>query len=145
MVSKSLLHLQNWIFYRPKSVLENFGILTPGDLNFDLSQKRRIWFQNYFSGAFERRFPFCSTMRRCRDRRGGGKQRPIRAQVKFIYKSLCLAALHARFFREALAQSGAKRHRGSYKPPLCRWPVPARVNPISGNNFFATYYSIILD
>ena len=30
------------------------------------------WFRNDFSRAFERRFPFCSTMRRSRDRRGGG-------------------------------------------------------------------------
>ena len=38
MVSKSLLYLKKR-FYRPKTVLENFGIFTPGDLNFDLSQK----------------------------------------------------------------------------------------------------------
>ena len=30
------------------------------------------WFRNDFSRAFERRFPFCSTMRKSRDRRGGG-------------------------------------------------------------------------
>ena len=30
------------------------------------------WFRDDFSRAFERRFPFCSTMRRSRDRRGGG-------------------------------------------------------------------------
>ena len=35
-------------------------------------QKWPKWFRNDFSRAFERRFPFCSTMRRSRDRRGGG-------------------------------------------------------------------------
>ena len=50
------------------------------------------WFRNDFSRAFERRFPFCSTMRRSRDRRGGVQtpppsrswkiQRPSRARVK---------------------------------------------------------------
>ena len=53
------------------------------------------WFRNDFSRAFERRFPFCSTMRRSRNRRGGGGvfkhppppsrswkiQRPIRTRV----------------------------------------------------------------
>ena len=51
------------------------------------------WFRNYFSRDFERCFPFCSTMRRSRDRRGVFKhpppppsrwwkiQRPIRARV----------------------------------------------------------------
>ena len=40
--------------------------------------------------------------------------------------------LHARFFGEALAHSGAKRH-GGCPPPVpwkdAKWPVPARVNP----------------
>ena len=53
------------------------------------------WFRNDFSRAFERRFPFCSTMRRSRDRRGGVQtpppsrswkiQRPSRARVKLVY------------------------------------------------------------
>ena len=34
------------------------------------------WFRNDFSRAFERRFPFCSTMRRSRDRRGVFKHPP---------------------------------------------------------------------
>ena len=34
------------------------------------------WFRNDFSRAFERRFPFCSTMRRSRDRRGGVQTPP---------------------------------------------------------------------
>ena len=33
-------------------------------------------FRNDFSRAFERRFPFCSTMRRSRDRRGGVQTPP---------------------------------------------------------------------
>ena len=77
MASKSLLYFQNSRFYRPKTVLENFGILTPSDLNFDLRQKKwPIWFRNYFSRAFERRFPFCSTIYRSRDRRGVFKHPP---------------------------------------------------------------------
>ena len=55
------------------------------------------WFRNDFSWAFERRFLFCSTMRRSRDRRGGVQtpppppsrswkiQRPSRARVKTPY------------------------------------------------------------
>ena len=50
------------------------------------------WFRDDFSRAFERRFPFCTTMRRSRDRRGVFKhppppsrwwkiQRPSRARV----------------------------------------------------------------
>ena len=56
------------------------------------AKKWPIWFRNDFSWAFERRFPFCSTMRRSRDRRVGCVQtppirwwkiqRPIRARVK---------------------------------------------------------------
>ena len=34
------------------------------------------WFRNDISRAFERRFPFCSTMRRSRDRRGVFKHPP---------------------------------------------------------------------
>ena len=34
------------------------------------------WFRNDFSRAFERRFLFCSTMRRSRDRRGGVQTPP---------------------------------------------------------------------
>ena len=41
------------------------------------------------------------------------------------------------FFREPLAQSGAKPQRGSYQPPLvpwkdAKWPVPERVNTRTG-------------
>ena len=57
------------------------------------AKKWQKLFRNDFSRAFERRFPFCSTMRRSRDRRGGCSntppppsrwwkiQRPIRARV----------------------------------------------------------------
>ena len=58
----------------------------------------RYDFEIIFSRAFERRFPFCSTMRRSRDRRGCSNtpirwwkiQRPIRARVKAIpQNNLC--------------------------------------------------------
>ena len=51
----------------------------------------------------------------------------------YISIALSRGELHARFFREALAQSGAKRHGGRINPtPLvpwkdAKWPVPARV------------------
>ena len=76
MVSKSLLYLYNYRFYRPKTVLENFGILTPGDLNFDLSQKMTEMISKRFFASFRRCFPFCSTMRRSRDRRRGVFKHP---------------------------------------------------------------------
>ena len=59
-----------------KNRFENFGILAPGDLNFDLRQKMTEMISKFFSRAFERRFPFCSTMRRSRDRRGGCSNTP---------------------------------------------------------------------
>ena len=64
---------------------------------FTWAKKWPKWFRNDFSRAFERRFPFCSTICRSRDRRGGGVQtpppppsrswkiqRPSRARVKGI-------------------------------------------------------------
>ena len=44
---------------------------------------------------------------------------PSRAKVKCMYIPISSSRgkLHARFFREALAQSGAKRQGGSYQPP----------------------------
>ena len=71
------------------------------------------WFRNDFSRAFERRFPFCSTMRRSRDRRGvfkhppsgGGKSRgpPGRGLIKkernhFTRVSLTSCILCSAFF-----------------------------------------------
>ena len=59
---------------------------------------------------------------------------PDRARVKFICQSLRLVASYTLvFFREALAQSGAKRQGGrTPSPPLvpwkyAKWHVPARV------------------
>ena len=86
------------------------------------------WFRNYFSRAFERRFPFCSTMRRSRDRRGCSNtppppsrwwkiQRPIRARVNvtilnrfktempFIYLSNCISLSES---RDNISLVGAK-------------------------------------
>ena len=39
-------------FYRPKTVLENFGILTPGDLSFDLSLKMTEMISKLFFASF---------------------------------------------------------------------------------------------
>ena len=39
-----------------KTVVENFGILTPGDLNFDLSQKMTEMISKWFFASF--RTPF---------------------------------------------------------------------------------------
>ena len=47
-----------WKIVSSKNRFGKFGILTPVDLNFDLSQKWLIWFLNDFSRAFERRFRF---------------------------------------------------------------------------------------
>ena len=78
-----------------KNLFGKFGNFDPWWPQFWPEPKK--WpklFRNDFSRAFERRFPFCSTMRRSWDRRGGGVfkhpppirwwkiQRPIRARVK---------------------------------------------------------------
>ena len=52
------------------------GILTPGDLNFDLSQKMTKWFRNDFSRAFERCLSFFSTATRSRDHGGRSNDPP---------------------------------------------------------------------
>ena len=57
MVSNSLLYLQNKRFYCRKTVLENFGILTPGDPNFDLSEKMTEMISKWFFASF-RTLPF---------------------------------------------------------------------------------------
>ena len=76
-----------------KNRLGKFWNFDPWWPNFWPEPKMTKWFRNDFSRAFERRFPFCSTMRRSRDRRGVFKhppspsrwwkiQRPSRARVK---------------------------------------------------------------
>ena len=52
--------------------MENFGILTPSNLNFDWPK----WFRSDFSRAFERCLSFFSTATRSRDHGGGGVQTP---------------------------------------------------------------------
>ena len=63
-------------FIVQKTVLENleFWPLVISILTW--AQKWPLWFRNDFSRAFERRFPFCSTLRRSRDRRGGCSNTP---------------------------------------------------------------------
>ena len=55
-----------------KTILVKFDLLTSGDLNFDLSLKMTEVVSEWFLPSFRSRFPICSTMRRSRDRRGGG-------------------------------------------------------------------------
>ena len=54
-------------FFDKKTLLE---ILTPGDLNFDLSQKWPIWYPNDFPRTFERRLSYLSTTTGSRDHGG---------------------------------------------------------------------------
>ena len=85
--------------------MENFGILTPGDSNFDLSQKMTEVISKWFSRAFERCLSFFSTATRSRDHGGGAFkrpppsrrweiQRPSRARVKInilkFWKMKCI-------------------------------------------------------
>ena len=80
-----------------KTVLENFGILTPGDPNFDLSQKNdRNDFEMIFRELSNAAFRF-SLRRPGAEIMGGGRsnapppsrrwkiQRPSRARVKIVF------------------------------------------------------------
>ena len=85
--SQSLFYLWKQRRYRRKNILVKFDLLTSGGLKFDLSLKMTEVIWEWFFRAFERRFPFCTTMRRSRDTRvvfkhppppppsGGGKSR----------------------------------------------------------------------
>ena len=56
-----------------KKILEFWPLVTS---ILTWTKKWPFWFRNDFLRAFERRFPFCSTMRRSRDRRGVFKHPP---------------------------------------------------------------------
>ena len=63
-------------FYCRKTVLENFGMLTPGDLNFDLSQKMTEMISKCLFASF-RALPFVFLYgAAARSRDHGGVQTP---------------------------------------------------------------------
>ena len=87
----STFKIKDFIVQKPFKKILEFWPLVTSILTWD--KKWPKWFRNDFSRAFERRFSFCSTMRRSRDRRGGVQtpppppsrwwkiQRPSRARV----------------------------------------------------------------
>ena len=88
----STFKIKDFIVQKPFWEILDFWPLVTSILTW--AKKWPKWFRNDFSRAFERRFPFCSTMRRSRDRRGGVQtppppppsrswkiQRPSRARV----------------------------------------------------------------
>ena len=126
-----------------KNRFENFGIFTPGDLNFDLSKKWPKWFRNDFSRDFERRFLFCSTMRRSRDRQGGQTpppirwwkiQRPIRARINpRRHRDWGVDATPLRFFRNIFFYRSnvinfSIAYRTSFFHPSWKFSDPDRLN-----------------
>ena len=66
----STFKIKDFIVQKPFWKILEFWPLVTSILTW--AKKWPKWFRNDFSRAFERRFPFCSTMRRSRDRRGGG-------------------------------------------------------------------------
>ena len=83
----STFKIKDFIVQKPFWKILEFWSLVTSILTW--AKKWLKWFRNYFSRAFERRFLFCSTMRRSRDRRGCSTppsrwwkiQRPSRARV----------------------------------------------------------------
>ena len=96
----STFKIESFIVQKPFWKILEFWPLVTSILTW--AKKWPKWFRNDFSRAFERRFPFCSTMRRSRDRRGGvfkhppppsrwwKIQRPSRARVK---RAVCMRFL----------------------------------------------------
>ena len=70
----SIFKIKDCIVQKPFWKILEFWPLVTSFLTW--AKKWPIWFRNDFSRAFERRFPFCSTMRRSRDRRGVFKHPP---------------------------------------------------------------------
>ena len=70
----STLKIKDFIVQKPFWKILEFWPLVTSILTW--AKKWQKWFRNDFSLAFERRFPFCSTMRRSRDRRGVFKHPP---------------------------------------------------------------------
>ena len=66
----STFKFKDFIVQKPVWRIFEFWPLVTSVLTW--AKKGPKWFRNDFSRAFERRFPFCSSMRRNRDRRGGG-------------------------------------------------------------------------
>ena len=66
--------IKNFIVPKPFWKILEFWPLVTSILTW--AKKWPKWFRNDFSRAFECRFPFCSTMRRSRDRRGGCSNTP---------------------------------------------------------------------
>ena len=70
----STFKIKDFIVQKPFWKILEFWPLVISILTW--AKKWPIWFRNDFSRAFECRFPFCSTMRRSRDRRGGVFKHP---------------------------------------------------------------------
>ena len=70
----STFKIKDFIVQKPFWKIVEFWPLVTSILTW--AKKWLIWFLNDFSRAFERRFLFCSTMRRSRDRRGVFKHPP---------------------------------------------------------------------
>ena len=70
----SIFKIKDFIVQKPFWKILEFWPLVTSFLTW--AKKWPKWFRNDFSRAFERRFPFCSTMRRSRDRRGGVQTPP---------------------------------------------------------------------
>ena len=70
----SIFKIKDFIVQKPFWKILEFWHLVTSFLTW--AKKWPKWFRNDFSRAFERRFPFCSTMRRSRDRRGGVQTPP---------------------------------------------------------------------
>ena len=76
----STFKIKNLIVQKPFWKILEFWPLVTSILTW--AKKWPKWFRNDFSRAFERRFPFCSTMRRSRDRRGVFKHPPPQQVVE---------------------------------------------------------------
>ena len=70
----SIFKIKDFIVQKPFWKILEFWPLVTSFLTW--AKKWPKWFRNDFSRAFERRFSFCSTMRRSRDRRGGVQTPP---------------------------------------------------------------------
>ena len=114
----SIFKIKDFIVQKPFWKILEFWPLVTSFLTW--AKKWPKWFRNDFSRAFERRFPFCSMMRRSRDRRGGVQtpppsrswkiQRPSRARVKLYLGQIGLGNVKL-FIPETWKPRVCQQHR----------------------------------